>query len=99
LGLNVEHLRVTPKPSGVFPSHAGPHAVEAVADRWDPVRLTNPVLWHTHDLTKLSRRESHWDPVWLTTPAAKWAADGLKATDVAVPSALVAGLQPASSQL
>jgi hypothetical protein len=86
-----------PRPRGVFPSHVGPHAMEAAADHWDPMRLANPVLWHTSDLTEPSRRESCRDPVWLTTPAAKWAAAGLKATDVAAPSALVAGLQPASS--
>jgi hypothetical protein len=33
LGQTIEHLRVAPKPSGVFPSHAGPHAGVAVADR------------------------------------------------------------------
>jgi hypothetical protein len=27
-------------------------------DRWDPVRLTNPVSWHTHDPTEPSRSGS-----------------------------------------
>jgi hypothetical protein len=73
LGQTIEYLRIAPKPSGFFPSHVGPHAGVAAADRSDPVHRANPVLWRTLARAAPRCKGSSRDPVrpaqWAATQA------------------------------